>query len=370
MRQRVDDFIATVAEFISAGSAASTRQAPDDSAFNELALSLFAYQFDCVKPYRQLCEHRGISPAKVGDWSRIPAVPASAFKEFELSSIPPEQRWRAFHSSGTTQHRPGQHHHDAQSLSLYEESLWHSFCHHLMPGVTPEFWCVALTPPPGRVPHSSLAYMFHAISRRFAWKRFEFCGEVDDTGAWQLDSSRCLDALQESVELGRPLMLLGTAFNFVHLIDLLTASRIRYRLPAGSRIMETGGYKGRSREIPKMELHRQLSERLGVPLSHIVCEYGMSESSSQAYDHIAGKAPAAPRIFIFPLWARARIVSPESGSEAADGEFGLIQIFDLANVRSVMAIQTEDLGIRREHGFELVGRAKVSEPRGCSLMSS
>jgi hypothetical protein len=238
-----------------------------------------------------------------------------------------------------------------------------------MSQVTSDFKYAALTPSAECVPHSSLVHMFQTVGQRFRWNGVEFCGAVDDNGEWLLDCTRCLESLEKSVALARPLVLLGTAFNFVHLIDLLTAKGISHRLPVGSRIMETGGYKGRSREVPKSELHLQLSERLGVPSSHIVCEYGMSEISSQAYDLVAGESPKASRTFRFPPWTRVRIVSPESGHEVSIGEIGLIQIFDLANVRSVMAIQTEDLGIRRNDGFELIGRARTSEPRGCSLMS-
>ena len=146
--------------------------------------------------------------------------------------------------------------------------------------------------------------------------------------------------------------------------------------------METGGYKNRSRSMPKTELHQLITERLGVPPSHIICEYGMSELSSQAYEGVAGDgwrvagknsvsrhSPPGTRHFRFPPWARAQIISPETGHEVADGETGLIRVFDLANVFSVMAIQTEDLGIRRGDGFELIGRATLAEPRGCSLMA-
>jgi hypothetical protein len=141
--------------------------------------------------------------------------------------------------------------------------------------------------------------------------------------------------------------------------------------------METGGYKGRARQFPKAELHSLITRHLSIPASHIVSEYGMSELSSQAYDHaVCADAsmlrPSHPstlqRAFHFPPWARARVVSPETGVEVADGETGLIQVYDLANLRSVMAVQTEDLGTRREDGFELVGRATPTEPRGCSLM--
>ena len=99
----------------------------------------------------------------------------------------------------------------------------------------------------------------------------------------------------------------------------------------------------------------------------------MSELSSQAYDRVAGASHlphTERRIYRFPPWAKALVVSPETGGEAAEGEVGLLRVFDLANVFSVMAIQTEDLGIRRSGGFELIGRLAQSEPRGCSLMTA
>ena len=135
--------------------------------------------------------------------------------------------------------------------------------------------------------------------------------------------------------------------------------------------METGGYKGRSRSLPKRELHALISQALGIPRDHIVCEYGMSELSSQAYDRAVGPSRFThhvSRSFHFPPWARVQIISPETGREVGEGETGLIRVADLANVYSVMAIQTEDLGIRHGDGFALAGRAVLAEPRGCSLM--
>jgi hypothetical protein len=218
-----------------------------------------------------------------------------------------------------------------------------------------------------------------------------FFGTVAPDGSWTLDFNAVVDALSSGGDGvspppqtpdARPLLLLGTAFSFVHLLDYLAERNLRFDLPVGSRVMETGGYKNRSRSMPKTKLHQLITERLGIPLSRIICEYGMSELSSQAYDAVVGRAgsplPAerrgedtAPylRVFRFPPWARVQITSPETGHEVADGETGLIRVFDLANVFSVMAIQTEDLGIRRDEHFELIGRAQFAEPRGCSLMS-
>ena len=105
----------------------------------------------------------------------------------------------------------------------------------------------------------------------------------------------------------------------------------------------------------------------------IVCEYGMSELSSQAYDATFGPSRFTfhvSRTFRFPPWTRVQIISPESGREVGEGETGLIRVLDLANVYSVMAIQSEDLGIRCGDGFTLAGRAVSAEPRGCSLQAA
>ncbi len=217
--------------------------------------------------------------------------------------------------------------------------------------------------------------------------RTEFLGRIASDGSWTLDFDAVLAALEDDLKLKtqNSKLILGTAFSFVHLLDYLAERNLRFQLPPGSRVMETGGYKNRSRSMPKVELHALITERLGVPIENVVCEYGMSELSSQAYDVSLGgagclqpaeerrggdTAPYLRRHFHFPPWARVRIISPENGREVADGETGLIRVYDLANVFSVMAVQTEDLGIRREDGFELIGRARMAELRGCSLMSA
>ena len=132
--------------------------------------------------------------------------------------------------------------------------------------------------------------------------------------------------------------------------------------------METGGYKGRSREMLKTELHAMISRKLGISREWIVCEYGMCELGSQAYDTIAGNG--LERCFRFPSWARAQIINADTGAVVNDGEAGLLRIFDLTNVRSVVGVQTQDLAIRRGDGFELIGRATQAHPRGCSLALS
>ena len=110
-----------------------------------------------------------------------------------------------------------------------------------------------------------------------------FLGDIAADGSWTLDFDATLAALNSSLVTCHPTLLFGTAFSFVHLLDYLAENNLSFQLPPGSRVMETGGYKNRSRTMPKTDLHQLITERLGVPPSHIICEYGMSELSSQAY---------------------------------------------------------------------------------------
>ena len=348
-----------------------------DLEFNALALELFALQFAHVAPYRNFCRARNKTPECVAFWEEIPALPISTFKEFEVSSLESGDRSKVFHSSGTTQHRPSKHYHNAASLALYEASLLATFKAGLLGGSDDRLPFITLTPPPDAAPHSSLAHMFETARRAFGTNDSVCTGSADGTGAWTLDFEKTESALRACIQRNQALVLLGTAFSFVHLLDHFQHRKARFSLPKGSCILETGGYKGRSRALSKSNLHSLIGRHLGVALRSIVSEYGMCELSSQAYDSIAGDASApagspasaesCPR-FRFPPWARVQIVSPENGTEVHVGETGIIRLFDLANVRSVMAIQTEDLGIRAGDGFELLGRAAVAEARGCSLM--
>ena len=339
--------------------------------FDQLALELFALQFEQNAPYRRFCEARRILPKTAAHWTAIPAVPTSAFKELDLSCLPVEQRTRVFHSSGTTAHQPSRHFHNAPSLALYETSLLAWFNTHFQSAIGN--WQLAiLTPPPSEAPHSSLVHMFETIRRGLSPGQSPFVGTAAQDGAWALDLEATIRFLRSTTSTQQPCLMLGTAFSFAHLLDHLTEQGLRFALPPGSCALETGGYKGRSRVLPQPALHALITQRLGIPATHIVCEYGMSELSSQAYDLALAGTPAARhdrRCFHFPPWARVQVVSPEDGHEVGDGETGLIRVFDLANVWSVMAIQTEDLGVRHGDGFALAGRAVMAEPRGCSLMA-
>lgn len=356
--------------------------AMDDRSFGRLALALFRLQVQSNACYRRFVEYLAKSKPKTPalptnqkePWRRIPCVPTSAFKEFEISSLPKPQRSFEFQSSGTAGRKPSRHFHSKDSLALYEKSLARWFFHHFRLGNPETERLFILTPSPVETPHSSLVHMFETARNRRGFPKSVFYGRLVAGEGWGLDAGRLLKDLREACRQNCPAALLGTAFNFVQLLDALVAGRQTLSLPLGSRLLETGGYKGRTRELAKTALYGELEAGLGIPCGRMISEYGMSELSSQAYD---GRLDAeetclcvcsAARSFRFPPWARCQIIIPETGQEAAEGETGLIRVFDLANVWSVMAVQTEDLGRRLSGGVELLGRAANVEARGCSLM--
>jgi hypothetical protein len=333
----------------------------DDLRFGELALALFAHQFEHCAPYRRFCERRGAAPGKLASWREIPAVPTGAFKEVALRCFPAERCVHTFRTSGTTGGARGELQLD--TLELYEASLLPTFCRFLLPDLPHargEATLLVLAPSPAEARDSSLSHMFGVAIREVGAQGSRFF-----VSEGELELAALLAAL-EGADPALPLLLGGTAFAFVHLLDALEARGAKLALGANARIMETGGFKGRSRSLPRMQLYLALEQRLGVPLERIVNQYGMTELGSQFYDSVL-LDPAAPRRKLGPPWARVRIVDPETGGDAPGDEVGVILVADLANTGSVAVVQTADLGRRVAGGFEVLGREPGAEERGCSI---
>jgi hypothetical protein len=337
----------------------------DDALFGELAGSLFELQFERCLPYQRFCEARGVEPKNVGDWRRIPAVPTGAFKEMALRCFPAERTCKTFRTSGTANERRGELHLD--TLALYEASLMASLETLLLAETDAGITLRVLAPSDDEAPDSSLSHMFGALlrSRGDAASGFDV---VD--GELRLDT--LAEAIGRAATSGQPLGLCGTAFAFVHLIDALAARGESLACPSDAFVMETGGFKGRSRELPQSELYDLIGERLGVPQRRIVNQYGMTELGSQFYDSVLCD-PEGPRRKLGPPWTRVRFVDPTTGEDVREGEVGMVVIHDLANTGTVAAIQTADIGRRvlsdagHPIGFEILGREPGAEARGCSI---
>lgn len=334
----------------------------DDARFSALAHELFAYQYENCAPYRRFCDGRDVRPANLGTWTRIPLVPTGAFKEVALRSFPAEKTLCTFRTSGTSMGRRGELHLD--SLALYEASLLPTFRRFVVPeletGGEPLLIRV-LAPPPEELGDSSLSHMFGKVVAELGAP-----GSGFDIESGELRAGNLIARLRRAQEDRTPIVLCGTAFAFVHLVDALAEHGAELALPEGSRIMETGGFKGLSRELDRAALEALLERALGVPSEWVVNQYGMTELGSQFYDSNL-RHPGEPRRKLGPPWARVVIIDPETRKPAKPGAVGIVAIYDLANTGSVMAVETADLGRCVGDGFEILGREPGAEARGCSI---
>lgn len=335
-----------------------------DTRFDDWARRVFAFQFEANPVYRRFCLARGRRPATVSHWHEMPLVPTSAFKHLELATGPAEA---TFQTSGTTGGAGRRGRHGVRSLALYQASALPALRAHLLPEGG-RIRILSLVPSITDAPDSSLSWMLH-----FA---------LDDFGAPDsdtfvspqtgVDTAAFANALDDAVSRRVPVWVAGTAFAFVHWLDAVRSGQVRaVRLPPGSRIMETGGFKGRSREVAREDLYLELQRAFDVPPAWIVNEYGMTELFSQFYDAVAGVDPdrsLSARRHRPPPWMRTRVLHPETLDPLPPGERGVLAHCDLANLGSVSAVLTEDMGVADPDGrFQLLGRSPGAEPRGCSL---
>ena len=325
-----------------------------DAAFEDLALRLFAYQLRYNGPYARYCAHLGFTPASPpSSWEEIPAVPAAAFKEAALATFDrPSRRRSRSRRAARRERRVGRHY--METSALYDAALLAGFDRFVLSdGARLRYF--NLVPDPVERPTSSLGYMMARVSERLGDGR---------TGWYLRDNELLFDGftvdLRAAIDEEQPVFLAATAFALVHVLDAMERARARFALPPGSRVMETGGFKGRSRVVDRAELYERTAVAFGLAANAIVAEYGMTELTSQYYDDVATRQKVGPP------WLRARVVGPDRKT-LPQGSAGALLHVDLANRSSCVAIQTEDLGVQGDAGFVLLGREQDAAPRGCSL---
>lgn len=340
-------------------------------------MAAFAHQFEACEPYRALCHRRGITPDGIGAWEDIPCVPATAFKYFDFLSVAAtDGQAGLFLTSGTTRGGEARGRHHVPSLDLYRASLAEPFRRALLPEIEPDgpgALFLSLIPSQAEAPDSSLSFMVDAAAQRFA-RRVVWL--VDGDGGWREGVARTVgQAVEEARQAGTPVLLLGTALSFVHLMeaaeeggsDVATAVAA---LPEGARAMETGGFKGSGRLVSRDALYQGIERVTGIRQDHIVNEYGMTELLSQLYagglSSEAVRGPAGSGLHRPPPWLAVRALDPTDLTPLPGGRDGVLAFFDLANLGSICHVLTEDVGSVHAGEVRLRGRALGAEPRGCS----
>ncbi|MBT8320601.1 MAG: acyl transferase [Eudoraea sp.] len=310
--------------------------------FDSLALEIFRYQYQGNNTYQTFCKHLGVDPEDVHKIEEIPFLPIQFFKSHQIISgkSTPEV---IFTSSGTTGQLTSKHY--VAKTSIYRTSFLKTFKQFYG---SPEEYCIlALLPSYLEREGSSLVYMVNELIRQSGHPESGFYLHEHEVLARKL---RKLDSG------GTRVLLIGVSFALLNLVQQYSFSL------KNTVIMETGGMKGRKKELIRGELHAIL--KIGFGVGHIHSEYGMTELLSQAYSSGNGR-------FECPPWMRILIRDPEDPlTLLPKGKSGGVNILDLANLHSCSFIATQDLGkLHPGDSFEILGRFDHSDLRGCNLMA-
>jgi phenylacetate-coenzyme A ligase PaaK-like adenylate-forming protein len=308
--------------------------------FEQTALEIFAYQKENNKVYKRYIELLGKSSASISHIHDIPCLPVSIFKTHKVLSSS-ESGKIIFRSSGTSGSAASKHYVEP---GIYEDCFLK--CFEMFYGKPHNYCILALLPSYLERGDSSLIYMA---------KRLIGMTSGSDSGFYLDDMGMLAETLMRLEDAGEKIILLGVSFALLELAEKFDISL------QNTIVMETGGMKGRRKELTREELHGILKSRFGVKVIH--SEYGMTELLSQAYSKGEGK-------FLCPPWMKILIRDPYNPLSYLNGERnGGVNIIDLANIDSCAFLETGDLGRSYPDGhFEILGRFDHSDLRGCNLL--
>ncbi|WP_225035323.1 acyl transferase [Winogradskyella sp. SM1960] len=307
-----------------------------------LALDIFKFQFKNNKVYRSFCDLINKHPADVKQVTDIPFLPIQFFKSHTVLSTSLDIQ-KTFSSSGTTGNNTSKHF--VSDLNLYEESYLNAFKHFY--GNIEDYVVLALLPSYLERDGSSLIYMVNDLIEK---------SNQTESGFYLNNLDELVNTLKSLEAKKQKTLLIGVSFA---LLDLVEAHQLQLK---HTIIMETGGMKGRRKEIIRQELHKILKTGFGVNQIH--SEYGMTELLSQAYSKGNG-------VFECPPWMKILTRDTEDALTIQPlHKTGGINVIDLANINSCSFIATQDLGKVYNNGqFEVIGRFDNSDIRGCNLMA-
>lgn len=342
----------------------SWRASPEpwpEERLDAFARRAFELQLRANRPYRLYCERRGVGPESVRGWREVPPVPTAAFREVLLCAGDPAAAAAVFRTSGTSRGVERRGRHAVPDLALYASSAAASFAAHVLVDGS-RIRIGSLVPPFEPRRDSSLSWMADLLLDRFG---AEGSRRLAGPAGFRTGAARAFVARARAD--GVPVCLLGTTLAFDAWTRRLEAEGVRRSLPPGSLLVDTGGAKGRP-GLRRADVLERVAERLGIPTSRAVNEFGMTELLSQRYSRPAGPVERPP--LYGPPWLRTRALDPVTLEELPEDRPGLLCHFDLANLGSVCAVLTEDFGRVRGGAVVWSGRAPGAPPRGCSIATA
>jgi hypothetical protein len=320
--------------------------------FAAAATALFKFQFDHLPAARAYYLSSGLTPENLATYKDIPPVGLNVFKETIFFAG--EEPLKTFHTSGTSGKGRGSSSFARSDLDIMETSILTNCRNHLFAdNLKTRF--LMLLPAPQEAPDMIMAYGMSRIARKwglgppfYAIKKGRFLGP------------ETISFIRKAISDQAPLAIIGGSFGFVNFIDNIKEKINNLPLAEGSRLLDAGGFKGRSRELDRQDFLNLTSSFFNIPAQSCFNLYGLTELASQFYSR--GSGPKHP-----PHWARVRVCHPLTMKEVADNRQGIAILYDLANISRPFVILTDDLARNRQPGFELLGRASGAAPRGCSL---
>jgi len=334
-----------------------------DELFNEYALRIFQYQYSINPVYREFCDIKKVKSDNISRWEEVPLIYNDAFKTHLIVSFPIEKAVMACLTGGTTsltQRGRIFRDRDGQRLVLTANRIMTGS--YLFPDFDEGQRCriLILAPSPKLAPSMGMAIGIDQTRRHFGTPDSIFL-----LGRSGIHINKLLRALREAEDSGTPVALIGATVAFVYFFQACQRKNIRFQLPAGSRICDGGGYRGRFGKVTRDDYYHMVEEILGIPETHCVNVLGEAETATNLFDdslrrYVKGLAKRQ-RTRPVPPWCRVKALSIEDLSPLPDGEIGLLAHWDLANIPTVLGVITDNLGytIDGGQGCEMVGRAKL-----------
>ncbi len=331
--------------------------------FNDYALRLFALHYDSNQLFREFCDAKKVRPGDIDRWEDIPMVYNDVFKTHIVASFPLEKAVLACLTGGTTSlTQRGRIFRDEDGKRLVFAANRIMTGAYLFPDFEEGKRCriLILAPSPELAPSMGMAIGIDQTRQAFGTPDSKFL--LGKTG---IDINGLLKALRESEASGAPVALIGATSAFVYFFQACRRKKMSFCLPSGSRVCDGGGYRGRFGVVTREDYYAMVQEFLGIPETHCVNVLGEAETATNLFDDALRRLvmglPPRKRTRPVPPWSRVRAMSIDDLKPLPDGEVGLLAHWDLANVPTVLAVITDNLGYTTDggRGCEMVGRAKI-----------
>jgi len=355
-----------ISDFIKAGGGFEKKEKND--MFNRLCLRLFKLQYESMESYSKFCDKKGANPSNVKDFLDIPPIPAQVFKSSKIFIYPDEKIYLTFKTSGTSGAARAEAYYSKSGAELTSLAVVTNARMYFFPdGKHARFFLFA--PRPDEAPNLTMSFGFTEVINKIG--PYGGSHYIGKTG---LKIDEFFSAIKKTVDENIPAAILAPSFALVAILDKMNADKIKFKLPSASRVLDAGGFKGRSREIDRGQMLRMVEENFGVAPEYCVNALGMSEIGSQYYDNNLKNYTLGIKSAIVkenPHWAKTLVMKTDGSykyiAPSSYEEMGALVHFDLSNFDRALAVLSDDKGSYAPGGFLIHGRLVADDLKGCSL---